>query len=77
MATLVKQREQASDAKLVGAFENIIGVVERFTEYWVLPEGVEKFVTPDIDTGLLDEISQTVPEIAINYLEPLFFSRLQ
>ncbi|MAG33100.1 MAG: hypothetical protein CL908_19655 [Deltaproteobacteria bacterium] len=73
------QVEKASGARLVAAFEYLVGPVTDGVEIWVLPEGQSWFpaLPAGVDPALSSEIARLAPEQERRGIEPTVFSKLR
>ena len=79
LGRLVEEREKRGSARLVTAYEPMIGEMSQLTEIWVLPPGVTELddVADAVDRGLIDEIETLVPATELLYMAPVSYSRLR
>lgn len=79
LGELAEQIEKATAAKLVAAFEYLVGPVTDGVELWVLPPG-QTWLAPTpagVDPALSSEVSRVAPEQERRGLEPTAFSKLR
>lgn len=78
LGRLVEEREKHGSARLVTAYEPMIGEMSLLTEIWVLPEGAQALDDAGrVDRELIDEIETLVPARDLLYMDPLAYSRLR